>query len=349
MYSVDLAAKQFFSQLGVDFTIFVAQAKKKFISRILPGYDVYRLRFGELSHSLLRSIDELKEYSHIVYWGDFLNNPRYGQTDFAPRDVACGLSKSEAEAGLRWSRLFALSDGAPSGRIVSVGGNFQHSFDATETETLRSFLSRADCVLPRDPYSLKNILPLAPSTMNLAGGMDCAFLLSHSNKSVNEGKYFCYEFGRSSLPDTEALVRSVEMKTGLNGIALPDWLNLKRKSADTLFWRQKAVVSSAQFILTDIYHLSINALNSGVPVYCLGEPSAEQTGTLGDFKKKVLFGMLSLGDHYHEIDRNHEAPYAQLLEAIKDRPGRASAEWRHHVAHIQHLKQRFRTDLIAAL
>jgi len=349
MYSVDLAAKEFFSQLGVDFTIFVAQAKKKNISRILPGLQAYRLQFGQLRHSLLRSIDELNSFSHIVYWGDFLNNPRYGRADFAPRDVSCGLAKSEEEAWLRWGRLFALTDGAPSGRVMSVGGNFQHPLDAAEAETLRTFLSKADCVLPRDPYSLKNIAPLASPSTKLAGGIDCAFLLSNHDQFVEEGKYFCYEFGRSALPDTEALVRSVEAATGLNGIRLADWLNLRYKSADAVFWRQKAVISSAQFILTDIYHLSINALNSGVPVFCLGEPSGAQTGTLGDFKKKVLFEMLTLDDHYYEIEGNAEAPYAHVLEAIKDSPGRASAQWKERVAHIQQLKNSFRSDLIAAL
>src|SRR5690606_7616273 len=100
---------------------------------------------------------------------------------------------------------------------------------------------------------------------------------------------------------TDGLIQSIARMTGLEAVGLPNWLHLKPESAARQFRHQRAIVTSAQFLVTDIYHLSINALNCGVPVFCLGRPDGGQIGTLGDFKKKVLFSMLGLEDRYFEI------------------------------------------------
>jgi len=348
MYSVDLAAKHLFSHLGIPHTFFLAQPRKKRGARYLPMLDWQQLRFGVLKHRMLHSIRELEGFSHIVYWGDFLNNPRFGAEDFSPTDVANGYSKTKEEAFERWSEIFALSAGKPSARVIAAGGNFQHSFSLDEAAILGSFLRSADFVAPRDPFSFKNIAPLTTSSTTLIQGMDCAFLLPSDIPRKRATNYFCYEFGRSSLPDTEDLVRSVEAATGLTGIRLPHWLYLKAGSAHAVFEEQRNTLYSAQFILTDIYHLSVNGISSGVPVYCLGRAHKSQAGTLGDFKKKTLFSMLDLNNYYFEIASKRD-PYRSVVKAIEYKSRRSDQEWSDHQERIQKMKEDFRSALYSSI
>ncbi|MFC3205351.1 hypothetical protein [Aquamicrobium soli] len=348
MYSVDLAAKNLFSQLGVPHTFFLAQPRKKRGARYLPMLNWQQMRFGVLKHRMLHSIRELEGFSHIVYWGDFLNNPRFGAEDFSPTDVANGYSKNTKEAFERWSEIFALKGGKPSARVIAAGGNFQHAFNQDEAAILGSFLHSADFVAPRDPFSFENIAPLMTSSATLIQGMDCAFLLPSNASCKRAENYFCYEFGRSSLPGTENLVRSVEAATGLTGIRLPHWLSLKAGSAHAVFEKQRKTLSSAQFILTDIYHLSVNGISSGVPVYCLGRAHDAQVGTLGDFKKKTLFSMLGLSNYYFEMGDKIDS-YRSVVKTIEHRSRHSEPEWGDSQKRIVSMKEDFRSALFSSI
>lgn len=349
MYSVDLAAMSLFSQLGMKHTFFLPQAKKKRLFKYIPLLNSYNLRFGNIRHKLLSSAQQLEEFTHIIYWGDFLNNPRYGRLDFSPRDVAFGHSSTKAEAYKRWAEIFALVDQEPSAHVLAVGGNFQHAFDESEAGVLSSFLKKADLVLPRDPRSFNNLKPLLSHKTVLSQGMDCAFLLPPLASHLQEGKYFCYEFGRSSLPNIEQLISSIEAATGLRGFRLPKWLHLKHQVAHKEFSKQREFLAKAQFVITDIYHLSINTLNCDTPVFCLGRAASEQTGTLGDYKKQALFSMLGLKDHYFEATGDCQSAYKSVIYAIKNRSGRVTLEWRERLEQIDQMKETFRSKLIAAL
>jgi hypothetical protein len=350
MYSVDLAAKSLFTRMGYNHTIFVTQARRSRVSRYVPLFSKYNLSYGEINFKFLKSMGDISEkFTHIVYWGDFLNNPRYGRVDFSPRDVAFGHSRSNTDAFNRWADIFGLSAGKPSAKTIAIGGNFQHSFDETESSALRSFLKKVDFIMPRDPRSLENIKPLASSTTNLAQGLDCAFLLPPAALPTKAKRYFCYEFGRSSLKDVDKLISTIENTTGLQAMRLSQWLNLKERNAKTVFRQQREALLSAQFVITDIYHLSINSIQCGVPVYGLGRFDLEQTGTLGDYKKRILFSMLGLENYYFEIAEGDEFAYSSIIEAIQNRPERDAPEWRQHIERIELMRGGFLSSLLAAL
>lgn len=349
MYSVDLAAISFFSELNINHTFFLSQSRKGRISKYLPFLNPYELKFGSLQHQLLISSKQLMGFSHIVYWGDFLNNPRYGTSDFASRDVGLGHSNANIDAFHRWEDIFLLKNFSSDARILAIGGNFQHLFDESEKDLLKSFLAKAHLVLPRDPHSYNNLKSLASSPSNLLQGMDCAFLLPKLNINSNEADYFCYEFGRSSLLETCHLIKSIEAATGLKGIPLAKWLRLKSRGADKVFKQQRRLLAMAQFVVTDIYHLSINSMNCGVPVYCLGQRASEQSGTLGDFKKRQLLSMVGLDNFYYEVGADYISDYDRIARSVAHLKVRKSKEWQEHLKKIDQLKDEFRSNIVSAL
>ena len=72
MYSVDLAAKDFFSSLGTKFEL-VKYA----------GHE----RIGEMRYRKIVDPQDLQFFDRIVFWGDFQQNPIWGRADFANRMV----------------------------------------------------------------------------------------------------------------------------------------------------------------------------------------------------------------------------------------------------------------------
>lgn len=55
-----------------------------------------------------------------------------------------------------------------------------------------------------------------------------------------------------------------------------------------------------QFVITDTYHLCINAWRAGVPAICFGSESDSGSQVIMDFKKKVLYEMFDAGDYYFD-------------------------------------------------
>ena len=89
-------------------------------------------------------------------------------------------------------------------------------------------------------------------------------------------------------------------------MALEDWFRLDPARAEVQFAALRAKIAQARFVLTDTYHVSVNAMAMGVPVYGIGRHAAGQTGTLGDFKKKVLFDMMQAQSCYLDCAEDEE-------------------------------------------
>jgi hypothetical protein len=300
MYSVDLAAKRFFDALGIDYDLVIFQLPRP------------NLTFGELNYKLLRDADDLGGYSHIVYWGDFLNNPHYGWSDFSGRDVEFGYSSDRLEAFKRWRSIFALNGNNSGRRVVSVGNNFQNNFSNLPRQVTDGVFDdlfySIDTFLPRDPFSMMNLARYFPTgdTFKIQAGLDCAFLLDDCAEKPNQFKHFSYFFHRSGFTKTENLVQELEKKSGLVGRPLTGWLNLTARSATPTFQNLREQMNSSRFVVSDTYHVCINSMCLGTPTFGIGRAANGQNGTLGDFKKWTLFEMINRVECYFQMGAESE-------------------------------------------
>lgn len=309
MYSVDLAAWKFFSSRECDFDLFVSQFWSRRPARLANRLGLYRITRPQtkahgLTYRLYHDPVQLTDYSHVVYWGDFTNNPVYGVEDFTNWHIKFGYASTRAAAMDKWKALCALTGGKPAARVVSAGQNFQNDYKAREenfSDVFDSLAMHFDHILPRDPYSVANLSAILPTNApaNVEQGLDCAFLLDEHAERKETGT-FCYHFARSGFADVAGLVQLVEAATGLRPVHLQKWFRLPADTGASDFARMRQEMLGASFVLTDTYHVCVNALTEGVPTYCLGRATAGQLGTLGDFKKKVLFDMMQAEAFYFE-------------------------------------------------
>lgn len=307
MYSVDLAASQTFSNLGIDFDLFVAQTALNRKLRFLRKFGIYlhnkKLIYGDLSYTSLKNPEVLKNYTHVIYWGDFINNPVYGAGDFTEVDLRWKYASSKKEAFSRWQSIFLPEfSGAPN--LASFGGNFQHDFEQVPVnlDLVKQMLSSFSAVAPRDDHSSQNLSNIAssdPYSIKVTNGVDCAFL-QNKPSHLDKQQHFCYFFGRSGFSHIDKLIDQLSKLLGLKAINLERWVSLNRDSAVETFAHMRAQINSAQFILTDTYHVCVNSMQSSRPVICLGKTAQHQDGTLGGFKKKQLFHMFKGSTFYIE-------------------------------------------------
>ncbi len=317
MYSVDLAAVDFLTRNNIDFDLFTSHTPpRRGRGKLLRlGIDIgyqYKARFGRLSFKRFSDISQLYKYSHVMYWGDFTPNPVYGYEDFQIVEGAYRMRLTEEQSLDKWARLFNLSAGEIAPGTIAVGNNFQHNF-AVDSHRYKKYIrnlgSNFDLILPRDIYSVDNLKTFLPASAasKVRPGLDPAFLLNDTseNKESPKEDIFCYRFVRSNLPSAEHYVSELEKASGCRGVHLSNWTRLgdqKETDYDSLFLNYISDIKRSQFVITDLYHLAINAMRLNVPVFCLGNKTESQEGSLGDFKKKILFKMLGLEQYYIEVD-----------------------------------------------
>ncbi len=298
MYSVDLAAHQFLKDVGIAFDLYVGQTD--------AGNSFHK--YGGMNFKVCRDQAELQDYSHIIYWGDFLNNPVYGKAEYSYQEV--GLKRSETlSLGYEAWKKVMLPDRSKlsSSRVISVSNNFQgvdQKISGGEADELaENFKTGFDAILPRDPYGLHSLRSLFPSAAGgyVEQGIDAAFLWDpHREFTLSrEAKkpYFSYHFGRSNIQNSDALVRAISRATGLEARPLDGWLACRPRPREMMEGLVRQMAAS-RFVVSDTYHCCVNAMNLDVPVIGLGRSASEQIGTLGDYKKFALFDMFNLSHRY---------------------------------------------------
>ncbi len=336
MYSVDLAADHFFRELGLPFTHVVTQR---------------RTRVGKLRFQLLRRPEDFAGFDRVVYWGDFLNNPMWGAEDYANREMRRHGVRDPATGLANWSELYLnLKRHHPAVSVFALGGCFLGADTRTSQPTrdhLVDFLQSAELVLPRDGKSLEIVRELAP-VEHVRPGMDCAWLLPFGPKpQVSESRYFVCFLGRTLRRQHKRLAAELAKATGLQPVWL-DWLNLRlpRFVAHWNFNRMHRLIAGARFVVTDTYHLVINALNRGVRTVCLYDASQSPTaGSCGDVKKQVLMEESGFASMLVEVAGS--VPLAQRihrrLQTCDEQAESAS------FARLAQRRSEFRRELRAAL
>jgi hypothetical protein len=328
MYSVDLSAKRFFEELGVAHDLCVTQGPTE---------------FGKLRYRLVRSVAELRDYSAVVYWGDFLNNPMWGHADYAQREMTLYSAPSLAQGFRNWQQLY-LEAGphlTASTRILAFGGAFigMEPFmeDRSIAETFGRFMRRTTAVIPRDPASFAHVAGWSAPSSTVSLGFDCASLMTRRSPARWRLPYFAYSFRRSmSKGDARSLVLHMERETGLRGVRVK-WLT-PRRSGPALhaeFLVDLALMRHARFCLTDTYHFAVNSMAQGSLPLCVVRDEAAVGSTLNEEKKRLLFRMNQLdaallhlpGECHHPAQPDHLRNLARAAAATV-RSLTQSDEWR---------------------
>ncbi len=329
MYSVDLAADAFFRELGVDFDFFQYGAGQ-------------RRTYGRLRPIDYRSPGQLGAYDKVVLWGDFTSLPNYGRTDFSVQVSRVEYGKlghfltrrglinrdNKHRAYTRWVQLF-IEGPALSTFSYSLGQNFQRLVpppegDAAEFAEAECAFSHFTGICARDSVSYANIAAMTFQTRQaprLTLGLDVAFLLPTDPKVLEKrpttkrprvGLFF----KRSRLENIDTLVQALKSQ-GFDVVFINSWLrsfgDIDRKFRDAL-----STIRSCDVTLSDTYHFLINSHREGCAIVGVGRPSDAQRSTVSDYKKKVLFRDLNMGDAYFEIAEGiiNERISRQLTAAV---------------------------------
>jgi Polysaccharide pyruvyl transferase len=308
MYTVDLSALGFFRD--TRFRLFQVEP--------LP-------RFGKIRYQQLVGIDSLHDFQHIVFWGDFQNNPLWGANDFAQRRIRCAASPHLDSARRDWVSLYLRTrEGVGRDKtLMSVGTCFLGA-DTEDLlrrygQDLRFLLDSFDLIVPRDPLSTEVVRRLGDqgTQAKIIEGMDPVFLGDHlpTSDGSARGQFGCF-FHRSHITGTEELISAVARQSGLSPRCLR-WFGLKN---DLLtHWRYRRLIRQVlecEFIITDVYHLAATSLKMHVPAICIGRTEVLQRSTLGDLKKKALFASLHCDDY---LETEESAVTPAFLSTVLER------------------------------
>lgn len=305
MYSVDLAAHQFLTGLGLEPTLFQAQYKRR-------PFAIHRIK-----HEIYHSTAQLDDFPVVLFWGDFINNPTYGANDFAHREAYWGREKSLEKSYEKWKNLFLLNGYNRHQKVFSISNNFQtlnsiaSQFDAGELDSVKALYAKNfDHFFPRDTLStalLKKFIPDQAS--KITTGVDSAFLLNQKKiypelSNIQKSGTFAHLLTRSSYKNTESFIHKISGATRLKPRPISNWLKTNRFHPDHTYKAALKTLQSSEFVITDTYHLAINAINLGIPTIGIGLYQTEQINTCADFKKRVLFEDLGIANFYIETQTN---------------------------------------------
>lgn len=299
MYSVDNAATTFFSRIAADVSY----------GTVLDRYYL-KAPYGTLPVRDLPGY--FNDYDMIVYWGDFTTSPWYGYQTYSyilsRRSLISritGIEPRRSMAFKKWVKYFSPS--RISKNCHSVGQNFQIDHSGPEIESFfrtsgfdaeihyKAFAS----ILSRDSASQSFLQKIRGGSEQQT--CDLAFLGRPLEKRESRKvRRIGLLLERSKLSAAVSLTRLLHEKYTV--IDLSQWLSADPRNISNSYERAIEKISSCDAVITDVYHLSINALSLGVPVLCLGVDDAIQVKAVSDYKKRVLFNDLGLSEAYFSLE-----------------------------------------------
>lgn len=282
MFSVDLAASRVFDAWNIEHTLINFQKRR------------WRL---PLKYQISRTPNKLAKYSHLLFWGDFQNNPVYGTRDFANREVKFGYARTATEGVANWTGLhLELSSVLPKTTVLaSIGNCFLGSREAATrhnlSASLKTFADTAIRILPRESQSAAELVEVTGGAprVNIMTGLDPAFLLDpQKREDFRERRYFGYCFARSKVQDVTEGLDAISKATGLTPIEVPWSVGKRRVSQRQIFSGALDAFAKCRFIASDVYHLTVNAINHGIPVIVLSRRQEMTQSSVDDQKKSAL-------------------------------------------------------------
>lgn len=336
MFSVDHAAYDFFNSEFpfCEFTFYVfhiSERNKYPYEKIIP-YSKY----VEINDE---TIKDIYNSDLIVYWGDFFHCWCYIET-FLHQYVLANDANKANRLNLFY-RAFFLSGAKDEvhKKTIAFGNSLMFIGDEIEKdkeykENFINLYSKINFCMPRDFVSLSNLLQTKIiSVSNVDIGFDSAFMHSSKNKHKQTNRenkiglfvgrrtkikikdiYLIIKFALINkysiswidwmINNDSFLKRAFKNKNEFTNIIIHRLLArfLSKKNINYNYYNE---LSQFKIVITDTYHLAINALAQGCIVYCVGDGNSSVNKKLqkvnGDIKKEVLFKELGLVDFYGRV------------------------------------------------
>jgi Polysaccharide pyruvyl transferase len=252
----------------------------------------------------------------FLYWGDFIHSHSYWKLDRGSWNK--NETREAADQKLDECAKYMFLSGEPLERLKQavvfgstiITNEAEDAADQWYNDNFNRFFANIGAVFFRDALSSAKISPLRGPQATLA--CDCAFLLAPDDLKLLKGfvlpadrKGIGVFFGRSDDKiNMLRLSRAIGERVGEECSWLP-WFPTRRKLRWLArLWGYKikpgqpgvgtlvAQLSGYKLIVTDTYHICVNAWRMGVPAICIGAGSGVATNSLGDKKKEILYEMI---------------------------------------------------------
>jgi len=306
-------------------------------------------------------LDEIKKSDVIIFWGDFLHMANY--QDAASRNLCrAGIAASQQEAlQIVREHLFLINaDSATRNKVIMFGSTllFNRSVDYQDTDygnSITEFLKSIHSVRVRDVYSAFKVSEIRSDYDKSFLGMDCSLLLQkddmklleRSNYSADEsfgkGKVGIF-FGRSDC-DAKVLGKFAGDLCKVMGLQA-QWLSWRLdKSSAKVLSRIKGyfkdleipaftdaplpgdlyeILARYSFVITDTYHVCVNAWRMGIPAVCIGQAVLESEWSVssgGQFywrdKRQVFYSMYDATEYYTYVEElNNRSQRKKRIEQL---------------------------------
>lgn len=287
---------------------------------------------GELPYDHLDVTEHMAPFlasDAFIYWGDFIHTRAYWEQDRGGWDEQTHsmtpqqLAAWQEEQFTQYSRVIFLNE-LPVERVKKaivfgstlITNRAEDELDARYWSHFKSFFSSAGRVLLRDALSAAKVSPLRGSEATLA--CDCAFLLKPEDLALLKGftqatdrKGVGVFFGRSpKRANMLRFARALAAEMGEECRWLP-WFGTRRRhrviakmqgmnipAGESSPGELLAAVTGCRFIVTDTYHMCVNAWRMGIPAICIGQGGGGTASSLSDKKKEVLYEMYGARSFY---------------------------------------------------
>jgi hypothetical protein len=289
-------------------------------------------------------LDHLCGGDLIVYWGDFLHSREYVTQVAALLEKIGVVGTMEAAERVVYEHLFLAGEAEPILRKTLLFGgtllfNSERDYlDAGYGSQLRRLLSRAGGVWMRDVYSALRVAREFGTLPQLTLGLDCSLLLRKADLTA---------FPRSGTFDRAPLAVGAagiffgrSTVAGVLGRFAQELFDVLGATAEWLPWFDESLMKVGfceiqdafpglqlppgpspmagdllerltryRFVLSDTYHVCLNAWNFGIPAICVGsafpdecyDVSAGWYGAWRD-KRQVFFAMHDAMEFYVMVE-----------------------------------------------
>lgn len=325
MITVDLAFESIRKRLGLDVGVDWFTLHFPSVSQLRPYVDPNRLPFQFIR---LEDLAAWPEGRPLVVWGDFLQTRHYIEQDAMIKMLRFGRANDREEGRRILHRLLLLGDEPAEllQRTILYGGTILHNsqadyLDSRYGRAFERLIEGCHSVWLRDPISVAKAGHVRAMERPARFGADAALLLDSADTADLECSGWADDIKSGAVAGVFVGLRTqtpswlpsfcealgARLKTRLEWLP---WLEIDRRTAVRIEQRPGPVsfgdllsaLSRYRFVITDTYHLCVNAWRVGTPAICIGSPqpgfSPEGLLTLNDWKKHIFYASYEATDFY---------------------------------------------------
>jgi len=313
MFSVDLAFHFLLKRHKIE-------AEVNYFILAHPSDDSFQSEFPFKYELAQENLEKIHNSDAIVFWGDFLHSQMYYH-GFPKRLIKGGyaLDKNEADKIIKECLFLSKMPDAMLSKCLLFGSTQlldpnNALADDSYLKLSNRLIRGAKRVWVRDIYTALKVSRLRKASVNSTHGIDASFFLTDSDIVIKGGgalqlqKRVGLFFDRTKVSPVLPLRFSKSLcdQLELEAEWLPWFQPITRKYSRGLKKHFPNIGSNAidyqpsvlellsslskySLIITDTYHLCLNAWCAGVPAICITNGNEMSPGTLQDKKKEVFY------------------------------------------------------------